>query len=71
MAFKIAVLGRPRPRPISRPGRPRPNFFFKLSSSDVLVPVLVLVLDVLVLGRPPGRRGRGPSRPGTSRPAEP
>ena len=34
-----------------------------MSSSDVLVPVLVRVPDVLVLGRPPGRRGRGPSRP--------
>ena len=49
---EIAVLGRPRPPPDSRPGRPRPNFFLSLSSSDVLVPVLVLVLDVPVLRRP-------------------
>ena len=30
----------------------RPNFFFNLTSSDVLVPVRNLVRDVLVLGRP-------------------
>ena len=49
---KIDVLGRPRPRPGPRPRRPRPKNYQKLSSSDVLVPVLEFVLDVLVLGRP-------------------
>ena len=37
-----------------------------LPSSDVLVPVLFLVPEVLVLGRPLGRQGRGPSRPADS-----
>ena len=53
-----ALAGRRRPRcPRTSQkfvvlGRSRPNFYFRLSSSDVLVAVLVLVLDILFLGRP-------------------
>ena len=54
-----ASAGRRRPR------RPRPRTSSKiknLPSSDVLVPVLFLVPEVLDLGRLFEQRGRGPSR---------
>ena len=47
---KIDVLGLPRPRPGPRPGGSHPTNSRNLTSSDVIVPVLFLVLEVLVLG---------------------
>ena len=71
--------GRRRPhRPRARTSRKFPKIYVlllrlpikihNLPSSDV--PVLFLVLKVLVLGHPLGRRARGPPHPGTSRPAD-
>ena len=57
---KIVVLGRPRPRPRPHPPVPvldvlvlrRPMKIKNSPSSDVLIPVLFLVLEVLVLRTP-------------------
>ena len=49
--------GRRRPRPRCPPA------FHENKIFAALIPVLFLVLEVLILGRPLGQRGREPSRP--------